>query len=170
MELLVSDHIFCIGHSAAPHTGDHSRDRGVTWPRESSQPKLFPEATNQFQVGSRRVEQVRWPPRPRHQLTSYPGRCGGAARLASPAQPSPAQPSLDQRTFCTCRAGPGGAGWAGLVPPCCCSSQWKRWSPAGGSCTRAAPCCVQPGAAHPASDHHPPPGWGGGEAVVLCEV
>ena len=68
MELL---HIFCIGHSAAPHTGDHSRDRGVTWLRESSQPKLFPEATNQFQVGSRRAEQVQQP-RPRHQLTSYP--------------------------------------------------------------------------------------------------
>ena len=109
MELL---HIFCIGHSAAPHTGDHSRDRGVTWPRESSQPKLFPEATNQFQVGSRRVEQVRWPPRPRHQLTSYPGRCGGAARLASPAQPSPAQPSLDQRTFVLAVPGGGaGLGW-----------------------------------------------------------
>ena len=45
--------------------------RGVAWPRESSQPKLFPEATNQFQVGSRRAEQVQQP-RPRHQLTSYP--------------------------------------------------------------------------------------------------
>ena len=56
--------------------------RGVAWPRESSQPKLFPEATNQFQVGSRRAEQVQQP-RPRHQLTSYPGRCGGAARPAT---------------------------------------------------------------------------------------
>ena len=54
--------------------------RGVAWPRESSQPKLFPEATNQFQVGSRRAEQVQ---PPRHQLTSYPGRCGGAARPAT---------------------------------------------------------------------------------------
>ena len=44
---------------------------GWAWPRECSQPKLFPEATNQFQVGSRRAEQVQQP-RPRHQLTSYP--------------------------------------------------------------------------------------------------
>ena len=86
MELLVSDQrtapYFLTSALSCVTTGDHSRYPGVAWPRESSQPKLFPEATNQFQVGSRRAEQVQQP-RPRHQLTSYPGRCGGAARPAT---------------------------------------------------------------------------------------
>ena len=67
--------------------------------RESSEPKLFPEATNQFQVGSRRAAQVP-PPRPANQLPRAMRRRGPPGhrlvrRGAGPAVEAGTRPRAD---------------------------------------------------------------------------
>ena len=69
--------------------------------RESSEPKLFPEATNQFQVGSRRAAQVQPPrPRPANQLPRAMRRRGPPGhrlvrRGAGPAVEAGTRPRAD---------------------------------------------------------------------------